>query len=106
MFMELEGGINSIRSRKTRRKNQLKPEKTKLAEEEINQLQIKRSCIETSIRKLLDSVDRLALQAEKEHKMELLVKSNAFRKSAQAKQTEITRLDKDVGQKRDDLKRT
>ena len=40
--------------------------------------------METSFRQLLDSADGLALQTEKEHKMELLVKSNAFRKSAQA----------------------
>ena len=51
---------------------------------------MKKSRIETSFRQVLDSADRLALQAEKEHKVKLHVKSNAFRKSAQAKQTEIT----------------
>ena len=80
--------------------------KRKPAEEEFNQLQVKRSRIETSFKQLLESDDRLALQAEKERKMELLVKSNSFRKSAQAKQTEITQLDKDIGQQRDELKQT
>ena len=34
------------------------------------------------------------------------MKSNAFTKFAQAEQTEITLLDKDIGQKRDKLKQT
>ena len=80
--------------------------KRKLAEEKINQLQVNKSHIATSFKDLLDSADPLAPQAEKEHKMELRVKSNAFRKSAQAKHTEITQLDKDIIQKRDNLKRT
>ena len=61
--------MNCIWNRKRRRKNQLQPEKKKLAEEEINQLQVKRSRIETSFKQLLDYADRLALQAEKEHKI-------------------------------------
>ena len=36
--------------------------------------------------------------------MELLVKSNAFPKSAQEKQIEVTQLDKDIQQKRNELK--
>ena len=71
--------------------------KGKLAEEEFNQLQVKRSCIETSFKQLLESADRLGLQAEKERSMELLMKSNSFRKSAQAKQTDITQLHEDIG---------
>ena len=97
--MKLEGGMNSGKEEGRISWNQ----KKKLAEEAINQLQVKRSCIETSFKQLLNSADRLALPAEKKHKMELLVKSNSL-KAAQAKQSAITQLDKDIRQKRNDLK--
>ena len=44
--------------------------KRKLVAEEINQLQVKRSRIKTSFKQLLNSADRLALQAEKELKID------------------------------------
>ena len=91
-------------SEKKKREETVETRKRKLAEEEINQLQIKRNRIETSCKQLLDSADRLALEAEKGCKMQLLVKSNAFRKSAQEKRIEVTQLDKDIQQKRNKLK--
>ena len=87
-----------------KREESVETSKRKLAEEEINQLQIKRNRIEISCKQLRNSADRLALEAEKGCKMELLVKSNAFRKSAQEKQIEVTQLDKDIQQKRNELK--
>jgi len=63
-----------------KKKKSAETRKRKQAEKEIKQLQTKRSHIETSFKQMLDSADRFALQAEKQHKMELLVKSNAFRK--------------------------
>ena len=89
--------------RKTKEES-LHTRKRKLAQEEINSLKTKRNRIENSLRRLHASADSLALQAEKENKMELLTNYNAFRKSAKDKEAEVLQLDEQIKQKTEELK--
>ena len=91
------------RIRKTKEES-LHTRKRKLAQEEINSLKTERNRIENSVRRLHASADSLALQAEKENKMELLTNSNAFRKSAKEKEAEVLQLDEQINQKTEELK--
>ena len=66
----------------------------KVIDEEIKNVQNKKSNLEETIKSLLKDADELSFEAEKENCLTLLAKANSFRNSA--KEKEKTWLDLDI----------
>ena len=78
----------TLRGLGKRRKNHCTHEKGNWLKRKNNSLKTKRNRIENSVRLLHACADSLALQAEKENKIERLTNFNAFRKSAKDKEAD------------------
>ena len=95
--MQEQDTSNTLMRRK-RRKLQVKLKyKNKLAlKDEIKAEKGKKQLLEFSIDVLTKEADELAKQAEKKMKMDLLVKSNAFREKVKEKRREIEQVEEKI----------
>ncbi|MGH0122185.1 UNVERIFIED_CONTAM: hypothetical protein FKN15_015489 [Acipenser sinensis] len=76
-----------------KKKDMQKSQKRKAALDEVEELKAKKSKIETNIKALLVSADKLAVEAEATDKMSVLSQSNALRKAAKEKEHELEKYD-------------
>ncbi|MGH0159559.1 UNVERIFIED_CONTAM: hypothetical protein FKN15_037485 [Acipenser sinensis] len=67
--------------------------------DEVEVLKVKKRKIETNIKALLVSADKLAMEAEAPDKMSVLSQSNALRKAAKVKEHELVKYDQKLEQK-------
>ncbi|MGH0127645.1 UNVERIFIED_CONTAM: hypothetical protein FKN15_071800 [Acipenser sinensis] len=76
-----------------------KSQKRKAALDEVEELKVKKRKIETNIKTLLASADKLAVEAEATDKISFLSQLNALRKAAKEKEHELEEYDQKTEQK-------
>ena len=67
--------------------------KRKLKREEIAEVETKKIALQSSITTLENDVEIFSIQAEKEEKMELLIKANAFRQKVKDQKRTLAELE-------------
>jgi len=72
--------------------------------DEIDELQKKKRCLQTDIDSLTASVDEYAEQAEQTYQVSWITKSNSFRRSVKEKNAEVTAVEEQQKQKLQELK--
>ena len=79
-------------------------QKRKLLNDDNDELQKKKRCLQTDIDSLTALADEYAKKAEQTHQVLWITKSNSFRRSAKEKSTEMTAVEEQVEQKLQELK--
>ena len=83
----------ALEKKKTEKAENEKDLKRKLKREEIAAVGEKRRALESTIRSLESDIESYSIAAEKENKMELLIKANAFRDKVKDKKKTLSDLD-------------
>jgi len=91
-------------SRKRKKECSTRGHKRKLLNDEIDELQKKKRCLQTDIDSLTTSADEYAEKAEQTHQVSWITKSNSFRRSAKDKSAEVTAVEEQLKQKLQELK--
>jgi len=73
--------------------------KRKAVNDEVHQLKKRKKDLETDKESLLTSADEYAEKAEKQHNITFIAKSNAFRKAATEKDSELKAVDQQLTNK-------
>ena len=71
----------------------------KQEETEINELKKLKRRLRDAIKVLSEEADELCLKAEKQRKVEHIIKSNSLRASAKQKQEELVKIENDIAAK-------
>ena len=82
----------------------MQDDKRKLLNDEIDELQKKKRCLQTDIDSLTTSADEYAEKAEQTHQVSWITKCNSFRKLAKEKSAEVTAVEEQLKQKLQELK--
>lgn len=87
-----------------KREHTQQTKKRQVLQDEVDQMKMKRSKLQTNINALLTSADELAIEAEASDKISVLAKSNALRKAAKDKEQELKKYDKNIEKKTNEMK--
>ena len=93
-----------LEDEKKKKESSGRGQKRKLLNDEIDELQNKKRCLQTDIDSLTTSADEYAEKAEQTHQVSWITKSNSFRRSAKEKRAEVTVVEEQLKQKLQELK--
>ena len=93
-----------LEDEKKKKESSVRGQKCKLLNDEIDELQNKKRCLQTDIDSLTTSADEYAEKAEHSHQVSWITKSNSFRRSAKEKRAEVTVVEEQLKQKLQELK--
>jgi len=92
-----------LEDEKKKKESSGRGQKCKLLNDEIDELQNKKRCLQTDIDSLTTSADEYAEKAEQTHQVSWITKSNSFRRSAKEKRAEVTVVEQQLKQKLQEL---
>ena len=92
-----------LEDEKKKKESSGRGQKHKLLNDEIDELQNKKRCLQTDIDSLTTSADEYAEKAEQTHQVSWITKANSFRRSAKEKRAEVTVVEEQLKQKLQEL---